>query len=719
MHGTEQSVYSIGLAYTDQEGILGAPSQPEYTRYTARINSEHTLYRKGKLDIIKVGENLTYSYSERNGIAIDDTWSNDIRNMLHANPFLPNKDENGNYHYAIPWEIREANPIGQMYYANGQNISKSHALQGNIFLTIQPITGLKLKSNFGYTFYADNSRNFTPVYKLASNTFNDNNSVSQEMTMGGNLMWENTVTYDFKLDNHSFGVLIGQSIEKHGLGDTLGGSNINSIFDDFKHAYLSNTPTITNRTSLYGYPWGKEALASFFGRVNYDYANKYMATAVLRIDGSSKFARGHRWGYFPSVSAGWAISEEAFMESAKSWMDFLKIRASWGQNGNQEIDGFQYLSTIAFGGADYTFGPDKSILTPGGYPDILANPDVTWETSEQLDFGLDARFLNNRLGLNFDYYIKDTKDWLLVAPMLDSFGTGAPFVNGGDVRNQGYEISLNWNDHISDFEYSATLNLAHNKNEVTRIANAEGIIHGDPDVLSNQTTEMYRAQVGYPIGYFYGYSTDGVFQSEEQIANYKGAKLDGTKPGDVIWVDRDHNGVIDDGDQGMIGDPNPDYNLGLSLTASYKGFDISMTMNGVFGNQIMKSYRSYVDYTRQNYTSDIFGRWHGEGTSNRLPRLTSGTHSNWQYVSDLYMEDGDYFRMQNLTIGYDFKKLFKNLPLKQLRLYVAAQNLFTITGYSGMDPEVGYGGYQNWVSGIDLGFYPSPRTYMVGANIKF
>ena len=230
---------------------------------------------------------------------------------------------------------------------------------------------------------------------------------------------------------------------------------------------------------------------------------------------------------------------------------------------------------------------------------------------------------------------------------------------------------------------------------------------------------MYRAQVGYPIGYFYGYSTAGIFQSEEQIANYKGAKLDGTKPGDVIWVDRDHNGVIDDGDQGMIGDPNPDYNLELSLSASYKGFDISMTMNGAFGNQIMKSYRSYVDYTRQNYTSDIFGRWHGEGTSDRLPRLTSGTHSNWQYVSDLYMEDGDYLRMQNLTIGYDFKKLFKNLPLKQLRLYVAAQNLFTITGYSGMDPEVGYGGYQDWVSGIDLGFYPSPRTYMVGVNIKF
>ncbi len=717
--GTEQSVYSIGLAYTSQEGILGAPVAPEYTRYTARINSEHTLYKRGKSDIIKVGENLTYSYTERSGIAIGDIWGNDIRNMLHASPFLPDKDAAGEYRYAIPWEIREANPIGQMEYSSGQNHSKSHALQGNLFVTIQPVEGLKLKSNFGYTFYADASRSFTPVYKLASNVFNDNNSVSQDMSMGGSLVWENTLTYDFKLKHHTIGLLAGQSIEKTGLGDSMGGSNINSIFHDFKHAYLDNTPTITNRTTLYGSPWGKNALASFFGRVNYDYANKYMATAVIRADGSSKFARGKRWGYFPSVSAGWVISEEAFAERTESWMDFLKIRASWGQNGNQDIPDFQYLSTIAFSGADYTFGPDKSVVVSGSYPDILANKDVTWETSEQIDFGLDARFLDNRLGLNFDYYIKNTKDWLVVAPVLDTYGTGAPYVNGGDVRNKGFELSLNWNDRISDFQYSATVNLAYNKNEVTRIANSEGIIHGDDNVLSNQTTEMYRAQVGYPVGYFYGYKTAGIFQTEEEIINYKGAKLDGAKPGDVIWVDRDGNGVIDDDDRGMLGDPHPDLNLGLSLSASYKGFDISLTMNGAFGGQIMKSYRSYVDYARQNYTSEIFGRWHGEGTSDKLPRLTSGTHSNWQFNSDLYMEDGDYLRMQNLTLGYDFKKLFKNLPLKQLRLYVAAQNLFTITGYSGMDPEIGYGGYQDWVSGVDLGFYPSPRTYMVGANIKF
>lgn len=717
--GTEQSVYSIGLAYTSQEGVLGVPAVPKYSRYTARVNSEHTLYRKGKLDVLKLGENLTYAYSEKNGIAIGDIWSNDVRNLLHATPFLPNKDENGAYHYAIPWEIREANPIAQMYYTHGQNSYKSHALQGNVYATVQPISGLKFRTSFGYTLYADDSRSFTPVYKLSSNVFSDNNSVSQSLSIGANLLFENTLTYDFKVAKHSVGLLIGQSIEKNGLGNSMSGSNINSIFTDFKHAYLDNTPQITNRTTLNGSPWGKSSLASFFGRVNYDYAGRYMATAVLRADGSSNFARGKRWGYFPSLSAGWVVSEEAFMESSKSVMDFLKIRASWGQNGNQDIPNFQYLSTIAFSGADYSFGPNKGVLSSGAFPDILANPDVTWETSEQIDLGFDARFLNNRLGLNFDYYVKNTKDWLVAAPVLDTSGTGAPYINGGDVRNQGFEVALNWNDAIGELNYSATANVAYNKNEVTRIANSEGIIHGHKDVLSNQTSEICRAQEGYPIGYFYGYTATGIFQNEEQIANYKGAKLDGVRPGDVIWADRDGNGVIDDADQGMLGDPNPDYTLGLNLTASYKGFDVSMTMNGSFGAQIMKSYRSYVDYPRHNYTTAIFDRWHGDGTSDKLPRLTSGTHSNWQFNSNLLMENGDYLRMQNLTLGYDFKKLFKNLPFKQLRLYVAAQNLFTITGYSGMDPEVGYGGSDAWASGIDLGFYPSPRTYMVGANIKF
>ena len=407
------------------------------------------------------------------------------------------------------------------------------------------------------------------------------------------------------------------------------------------------------------------------------------------------------------------------MQGARSWLDFLKIRGSWGQNGNQDIAGYQYLSTYSFTNADYTFGPDKSMTTTGAYADILANPDITWETSEQTSLGFDARFLGGRLGLNFDYYIKKTKDWLVQAPILATAGTGAPFINGGDVKNTGIEVALSWNDKVGELNYGATLNFAYNKNKVTRIANTEGIIHGEINVLSNATDEMYRTQVGKPIGFFYGYKTAGIFQNEEEIATYKGAKLDGAKPGDVIWVDTNHDGKITVDDRTMIGDPHPDCTIGFSLNASWRGFDLAATFAGQTGNQIMKSYRSFVDYPNNNYTTDILKRWHGDGTSTRWPRLTSTTSNNWQWVSDLYMEDGDYLRCQNITLGYDFKRLLKNLPVQQLRLYFAANNLFTITGYSGMDPEVGYGGSASWASGIDLGFYPSPRTYMVGLNVKF
>ena len=715
--GSDRTTFSDGISYTYQDGILGKPVEPNYTRYTVRINSEHKVFDH---DLLTVGENLTYTYTQNRGIAIGDLYSNDIHNMLITSPFLPNKNTDGSYHYAIPWEVREPNPIALMQYARGDNKSKSHAVRGVLYAILKPISGLNIKTNFGFKLDADSYRSYIPTYKLASNAINTASIVEQNMSIGCSLMWENTATYDFKIaKKNNFTAMLGQSIEVDGLGENIDGSNTNSIFDDFNHAYLCNTPTISARTTLTGSPLGRETLASFFGRLNYDYMGKYMATFVLRADGSSKFAAGHRWGYFPSVSAGWIVTEEPFMEKSKNWMDFLKLRASWGQNGNQSIAGYQYLSTYAFSGVDYTFGNDKSIITNGAYSDILANPNVTWEKSVQTDLGFDARFLKSRLGMNFDYYVKTTKDWLVQAPILDTMGTNAPYINGGDVRNTGWELALSWDDKVADFMYGVNVNVAHNKNKVTRIANTEGIIHGDANVLSNGTDEMYRAQVGYPIGYFYGYKTAGIFQNQEQIDNYKGAKLSGAQPGDVIWVDTNHDGTIDLNDRCKIGDPHPSYTLGLSLNCAWKGFDVSATMAGVFGNQIMKSYRSFVDYPHNNYTTSIFKRWHGDGTSNKLPRLTSGTSTNWQNISDIYMENGDYMRMQNLTIGYDLKKLFKNMPLQEMRVYFAAQNLFTITGYSGMDPEVGYGGYQNWVSGIDLGFYPSPRTCMFGVNIKF
>jgi len=718
--GTEQSVYSVGVSYTSQEGIFGKPVVPDFQRITTRVNTEYILYKKNNLDVIKVGENITYTYREKTGISITDRYNNNINSMIKASPFMPVYDSEGDYHASIPWDIREANPIGVMDYTSGQNLTKNNNLKANGYIEIQPVSKLKIRSNFGFTNSSKSYRKFIPEFYLSTITFRNENTVEQEMSVGNRWLWENTINYNFTLNSqHNFDVLVGQSMEKNGLGESMKGKNVNSIFDDFEHAYLDNTKTIyADKTSLSGFPWGKHRLASFFGRVNYDWKETYMATLVMRADGSSNFSRGNRWGYFPSVSAGWVMTNESWMEPVTSVMDFMKLRASWGQNGNQEIDNFQYLSTIAFN-TSYFWGPDKQTEIVGAYPDILSNPDVKWETSEQYDFGLDARFFGGRLGFAFDYYIKNTKDWLVRAPVLDTYGTGAPYINGGDVRNSGVEIAFNWNDQAGDFRYGVNLNLTHNKNEVTRIANSEGIIHGDANVLSEGTSEMYRAQVGYPIGYFYGYKTAGIFQTEAEIENYKGAKYPNTVPGGLIYVDVDGDGEITEEDRTMIGNPHPKLNMGLSLNFEYKGFDLLISTMGSFGHQIARSYRSFADNPKENWTADIFDRWHGEGTSNKIPRLTSGTHSNWRNISDIFIENADYFRIQNVTLGYDFKKLFPAMLLGQARLYVTAQNLWTITGYSGMDPEIGYGYGKDWVSGIDLGFYPAPRTFLIGVNLKF
>ncbi|MCC8155079.1 MAG: TonB-dependent receptor [Tannerellaceae bacterium] len=720
--GTETGVYSIGMSYTSQEGILGKPAQPDFNRYNFRANTEFTLYKKGDLDIIKFGENLTYSYSEKSGIGIGNIYQNDIRYMMRTSPFMPVYDEDGDYHPAIAWNPMEPNPIAYMDYERGQNLRKNHTLRGKVFLTIQPIKNLVFRTNFGVSLNGMSYRVFKPDYNLASNVYRTENYVSQEMAIGHGWIWENTLSYDFNLkDKHNLNVLVGQSMERSGLGDRMKGENVNSIFDDFQHGYLDNTNVIyADRTKLSGGPYAaKHGIASFFGRLNYNYNETYMATVILRADGSSNFARGNRWGYFPSVSAGWVLSNEAFMESTQGFLDFLKLRASWGQNGDQQIDPYQYEALISFNNSNYFFGNDNRTVYPGSYPSLLANPDITWGKSQQLDLGFDARFLNGRLGVGFDYYVKTTKDWLVVAPTLDIYGANPPYKNGGEVENKGVELALSWNDQVGDFTYGANLNLTHNKNEVTHIANTEGIIQGKANVLGEGMSEIYRAQVGFPLGYFYGYKTLGVFQSEKEIADYKGAKLSGAQPGDLIFEDYNGDGVIDDLDRQMIGSPNPKVQLGVNLFFGYKGFDLSIAAHGAFGHQIAKSYRSATDNPLDNYTTEIFGRWHGEGTSNFLPRLTSGTSTNWSYMSDIYIENADYLKLQNITLGYDFKKVFRKIPLGQVRLYISAQNLYTFTGYSGMDPEIGWGADESWASGVDVGNYPSPRTYIIGVNLKF
>lgn len=738
--GSADSKYSIGFSYTGQDGILGynkiEPMNAEYKRYTFRVNSDHVVIKRNGLDILKVGETLNYSYGTNNGIAEGDIYWNSLHNAIVANPLLPvyKYDEKGNIagfydtaaRNADGWTFDTAakNPIGMDYFTSrGRNASKSYSLQASAYAELQPIKNLRFKTQFGYRMSGSTYRSYTMVYDLDSKNFENMDEVSQSMSLGHRLTWENTASYHFDIKNdHVFDIVVGQSIEKWGMGEELEGGAFNSIFlNDFDRAYLSNTkPTALNQIEVGGEPWGKGALASFFGRVNYSMKDTYLFSATLRADGSSNFARGNRWGVFPSVSAGWILTNEKWMEDAGNWLDFLKLRASWGQNGNASISNFQYLTGIELDeDASYYFA-NKGVASTGAVPGTLANPNVSWETSEQTNIGIDARFLNSALGLTIDGYIKNTKDWLVRAPIAGVYGFGAPYVNGGDVRNSGIEIAIDYGKYTGEFNYGVKLNGSFNKNVVTRIANAEGIIHGEDDVLSEGTGEMYRVQEGYPIGYFYGLKTEGVFQNQAQIDATK-VKLEDSKPGDLIFVDANGDGKIDvDTDRTMIGNPHPDFTAGLNIWLSYKGFDFNLTGYGAFGQEIAKSYRSFADSPRENYTTDIYEFWTGEGTSNRYPRLTTAVGDrNRNNISDIYIEDGSYFKISNVTVGYDFSRLFKKSFLSKARLYFTAQNLFTITGYSGMDPEIGYGFDEDWVSGIDLGYYPSARTFLVGVNISF
>jgi TonB-linked SusC/RagA family outer membrane protein len=736
--GTDISTFSMGISYADQEGILGKPNTPHYGRTTFRINSTHVLLKGKGFDIIKVGENINYNHIARNTVSSGNQYGNDISQMLRAMPIMPVRDSEGNYFdYDDNREMglqgfdgQMANPIGVM--ASGKGESKNYALNAAINLEIQPIKHLIFKSQFGYRMTSNKYRSFGAPYHMSTTSERKNSTVEQNMSSGWNYTIDNTLNYTFDVAsvNH-FDVLIGQSAEKWGMGEYLRATNGELVFDDFKHAYLDNSTKtlVAGQASMAGYPWGQGALASFFGRVNYSYNETYMMSLIARTDGSSNFGRGHRWGYFPSVSAGWVVTNEAFMEPARDIVDFLKIRASWGQNGNSKIDNFHYLSLISMGATGaYSFGNNVDAQQTGGWVRRLQNLDITWETSEQFDLGLDARFLNSRLGVVLDYYVKTTKDWLLRAPIVSYYGMGsdgAPYINGGAIENKGLEVGLNWNDHVANgLTYGASLNLTYNHNEVTRIDNAEQIYHGKANEFTQGTSEMYRAQVGYPIGYFWGYKTAGIFQNQADIDAWR-ATGDGilqanVQPGDIKFVDRDHNGIVNDLDKTQIGNPLPDFKLGFNFNLGYKGADLSLTTYGAFGQQIAKNYRKYADSPKENYGIDVYQRWHGEGTSNKWPRLTPGSGENYINVSDIFIEDADYLKIQDITVGYDLKSILPKLPLGQLRFYFKLQNPYTFTKYSGMDPEVGFTpSDHDWAQGLDLGNYPYPRTYLFGVNIKF
>jgi TonB-linked SusC/RagA family outer membrane protein len=715
---SEASVYSTGLSYTGQEGVVGGKDLSNYQRYSFRINSEHNFYK----EIIKIGQHLTYTDIKNNGIGVGNQYNNSLRAAFSASPFLQMYDENGNFfdNSNSTWNNGEANPYAVMVY-NNQNRRNSQRILGDVYAIIEPIKNLKIRTSLGMDYNAGESRSFTPIYNLSAYAYSTTTKASQSMNKGKSFIWDNLISYKFNLKtDHTFEAMVGSSAYQAD-GSGIFGTNTNLIFDDLDHAWLSNaTGKEVAGITIGGRPDDPDRRMSYFGRLNYNYKEKYLINATFRADGSSRFSDQNRWGYFPSVSAGWVVTNEKFMESQKGWLDFLKIRASWGQVGNQNIAAFQYLAPIKLDNTNYTFGDKEGALTPGAYPIRLSNLGVKWETSEQTNIGFDANFLQNKFTLNFDWYDKTTKDWLINAPILATAGADAPFINGGNVSNKGVELGLTYRSNFGQFNYSVGVNGAYNKNKVGEIPTADGIVHGLSNQLFDNALEFYRAQSGFPIGYFWGLKTAGIFQNEAEVSAYRsaGGKViqPAAQPGDVKYVDQNGDGVIDNSDRGMIGNPNPDYTFGITLSGDYKGFDFSVVASGVAGNDIVQSYRNQSNQYG-NYTTRILDRWHGEGSSNTLPRVTEDNR-NWTNFSDLYIQKGDFLRISNVTIGYDLGKMFKKSYLKQVRLYAAALNLYTFTKYDGMDPEIGYGS-EGYASGIDVGYYPRPRTFMFGANLKF
>ncbi|MFT7588198.1 MAG: TonB-linked SusC/RagA family outer membrane protein, partial [Limisphaerales bacterium] len=505
---------------------------------------------------------------------------------------------------------------------------------------------------------------------------------------------------------HSFTVLLGTSAiswknEYHGSAK----SNLPS--NDPDDVFLDNFIDVGSERAWNGA--SEFSFLSYFGRVNYEYDNKYLFAATMRVDGSSRFGENNRFGYFPSASAGWVISREDFF-SENSAISFLKLRASWGQNGNAEIGNYGYTTTI-FTGQNYTLGPNETIVNGSG-PVSTSNPDLKWETNAQTNVGIDLELLDGMFNFTTDFYMKNTSDMLAVIPIPTIVGLEPSVTNVGDVSNKGIEIEAEYRKRTGKLTFDIGGNISFVKNEVTNLGVGGDAINSGNVQSASSTVAL--TDVGSPIASFYGYVTDGIFQNSAEVAAH--ATQNGASAGDIRFVDLDGNGIIDVNDQTFIGNPTPNFSYGLNASAAYKGFDMSIFLQGSQGNDIYNATVRY-DFVFANRPNSVLDRWTGEGTSADEPRVSISDPNQNARVSDRFIEDGSYLRVKNLQIGYTIpSSITQKVKLRQVRLYVAAQNLFTFTKYSGLDPEIGTRG--SLEIGIDRGFYPQARTYMAGLNIK-
>lgn len=713
--GTDKGTFLSSFNYFKQDGIV-AKGKSQFERFTYNLKTDWDL------NFVKVGSGIALANINSRGIATNDHFAaTSLIQALNMAPIIPVKLDNGEW--ASPEDLgigsqEITNPVAMLSFNNSQG--NTYKAVGNTYVSFDfgklsnVLQGLTFRTSYNIEYALVINRSYTPKYNLDATHLNDINRTTRSEDNYFNWNLENVLTYDKNFGSSHVTALIGHAALRNQYGN-VGGSKSQLIFDDFDHAYLDNATNSESATIYGGY--GDHRMLSYFGRINYDLLDRYMITAIIRTDGSSRFGSANKFGTFPSVSAGWVFSREGFMENMSDWLSLGKLRASWGQNGNESIGDFRYTSIMGTGSI-YYFGTNQDQYN-GMIPTRISNPSLRWETSEQADLGLDLGFLKNRFTLTLDYYIKTTKDWLIDAPAPLLVGNVPPTINGGSVRNNGFDMELGYREHIGDLYLDLKLIGNTNRSEVLDIQNEEKRLVGGSGGFGQ--SDIIRIQIGSPMGIFYGVQTDGIFQNDDQVLAYKDStgKLiqPYAKPGDIRFVDQNGDGTINNDDRVEIGNPYPDFTGGINFSLEFKGFDVNMFWYTAIGHQIWDATRRY-DMIYTNYRGSALNRWTGEGTTNSYPRLTyNDMNQNFRMVSDFWVKDADYIRLRNLSIGYSLpKSIISHLHISKLRIYVSGENLLTFTKYDGYEPEIGGGvfGY-----GVDHGIYPQARTIYGGINVTF
>lgn len=742
--GNDKSTFYTSFGYFEQEGII-ATDISKYKRLNFRFNGTHKIN-----NWLTVGSNLGYSHIKGVGIGglnteyggilssvvnLDPVTKAVITDPSEANaaPYLATnnnssassvragkpdgqgivRDANGNPYGISSYVAQEmSNPLAYIKTHLG-NFGWSDNLVGNAFLEVEPIKGFKVRTNLGakYAFYG--SESFNPYYFYNTVNLNkDHNSFYSESNRSLNYTWENTASYTHAFGKHQVTALIGtgayvDNFSNRRQGTTIYDFPVNS-FSEASNLHYDLPDSVKKGWAYEDYA---HKISSVYARLNYNYAERYLIQGTVRRDGSSRFGSNNKYGYFPSGSIGWVASKEDFWPTNR-YVNFLKVRGSYGVTGNDNIGDFTYVSTIS-GGRNYTFGSD---YTFGNSPTRIANPDLRWEQTSQTDIGFDAVAFRD-FTLGFDWYKKKTTGMLRIQEVPLYVGVGGPSSNIASMTNSGYELELGYKKTISGVKLEVSANISHLKNTVTFISNGVEYLTGAKPQSSQ--LEIARIQVGHPIGAFYGYETQGIFQTQAEINSYTnksgGLIQPNAKPGDFRWADLNGDGTITNADRTFIGDPTPDWSYGLTVNASYHGFDVVVFGQGANGNQIYNALRR-LDIPTANYTTQALNRWTGPGTSNTFPRLsTNDPNGNFSNPSSFYLEDGDYFRIKVLQLGYTLpNSIMSRIHLQKMRVYVSGNNLLTITKYTGYDPEIGGSSY-----GIDRGFYPQARSFTAGLNLTF